>query len=84
MAIDLETLQAALIGYESERERIANIVAGLRAQLRGEKASVSSGPDDAGTAARSRRKLSASARKRMAAAQKKRWAEYHKAQKAEA
>jgi hypothetical protein len=84
MAIDLETLHAALIGYESEHERITKVIAELRAQLRGKKASVSSGPDDAGAPAKSKRKLSASARKRMAAAQKKRWAAYHKAHKTEA
>ena len=80
MAIDLETLQAALIGYQSEQERITRAIADLQAKLKGGKAS-------AGHATKSekpKRKLSAAARKRIAAAQKKRWAEYHKAHKAEA
>ena len=77
MAIDLETLQAALIGYQTEQDRITKAIADLQAQLKGGKA-----PARAGRATKPKRKLSAAARKRIAAAQKKRWAEYHKAQKA--
>ena len=70
MAIDLETLHAALIGCESEQERITRAIVDLRAQLKGRNASVSSGPGPATVAGKPKRKLSAAARKRMAAAQK--------------
>jgi len=81
MAIDAEILQAALIGYQSERERITKVIADLRSRLKSGKAPESSGLDGAGTSRKPRRKLSAAARRRMAAAQKKRWANYHKGHK---
>jgi hypothetical protein len=84
MAIDLQTLQAALTGYQSEHARLTRAIAGLRAQIKSGKASGRSGPDEVATEVKPRRKMPAAARKRIAAAQKKRWAEYHKAQKAQA
>jgi hypothetical protein len=83
MAIDLQTLQAALTGYQMEQARITKAIADLQVRIRGGKAPRSSGPDHAAMATKPKRKLSAAARKRMAASQKKRWAEYHEAQKAE-
>jgi cell division septum initiation protein DivIVA len=82
MAIEAQTLQAALIGYQSEQERITKAIADLQAQLKGGKASASSGLDRTMVAKKPKRKLSAAARKRIAAAQKKRWAAYHKSHKA--
>ena len=74
MAIDKQTLQAALIGYQSEQERITKAITHLQAQLTGGRASAT---DHAVGAAKPKRKMSAAARKRIAAAQKKRWTEYH-------
>jgi len=84
MAINLQILQAALIGYQIERDRITRAMAGLEAQLKGGKAPASSGPSRATAAEKPKRRMSAAARKRIAAAQKKRWAAYHKSQKAQA
>jgi hypothetical protein len=78
MAIDVETLQAALIGYQSEQERIERAIADLHAQLKGAKPASSSA---GALPTKPRRKMSAAARKRIAAAQRKRWAEYHKSHK---
>lgn len=68
-------LQAALYGYQAQKEQIEAKIQELRAQLDGNKA-----PAPAQKAAKKggRRKMSASARARIAAAQKKRWAEFHK------
>jgi len=41
MAVDAETLQAALIGYRSEQERITKAIADLQAQLKGGRVSAS-------------------------------------------
>jgi len=82
MAIDLQTLRAALIGYQSEQERIARAIADLQTQLKGGKPPAGSRPARAAVAKKPKRQMSAAARKRIAAAQKKRWADYHMAQKA--
>jgi hypothetical protein len=84
MVIHLQTLQAALTGYQSEHDRITRAIADLRMRIKGGKAPTSSGPDHAASPTKPKRKMSAAARKRIAAAQKKRWADYHKSQKAEA
>lgn len=65
---DVSVLQMALVGFEIEREKIAQKIAEIRAQL-GRK-----GPAKAG----GRRNLSPAARERIAAAQRKRWAEHRK------
>jgi len=70
-------LEAALVGYEQERERVIGAMAEIRAQLGGKRPMLSSGAS-AGAPERKRRTVSAAARKRIAAAQKKRWAAYHK------
>jgi hypothetical protein len=75
--IDVETLRAALIGFEHRKAEVEAKMAEIRRQIGG-------GPKVSATAApaseeapRTRRKMSASARKRIAAAQKKRWAAFH-------
>ena len=73
-APDQTTLQMALVGYELEKQRLADKIKEIQALL---------GQGPAGGAASKeaapkRRKLSAAARKRIAAAQKKRWAEHRK------
>jgi len=80
MAIDAQTLQAALTGYLAEQERINKAIAEIRERLRGGRGLAKPGP----AAEKPKRTISAAARKRMAAAQKKRWAEYRKQQKTEA
>jgi len=70
MAVDAETIQAALIGYKSEQERITKAIADMRAQLKGRTAPVGS-PESSATPTKPKHKLSAAARKRIAAAQKK-------------
>ena len=83
MAINRETLQAALAGYKIEHERITQAMADIRARIKGGKASASSGVGHTAGTTKPKRTISAAARKRMAAAQKKRWAAYHKADNAE-
>jgi cell division septum initiation protein DivIVA len=72
---DTGLLQAALYGFQVEKEQIDAKIRELQAQLKGAKA-----PAAAVKAAHAggRRKMSAAARARIAAAQKKRWAEFHK------
>jgi len=68
-------LEAALFGYQVEKEKIEEKIRDLQAQLKGKKA-----PAAAPKAAKAgaKRTMSAAARARIAAAQKKRWAEFHK------
>jgi hypothetical protein len=78
MITDLALLQAALVGFQSEREKVLSAIADLEARL---------GQTHRGTAAtpktthHRRRPLSSAARKRIAAAQRKRWADWKKAKK---
>jgi hypothetical protein len=70
---DHALLEAALFGYQHQREQIEAKIAELRRELGGKS------PAAEKTAAPAKkREMSAAARKRIAAAQKKRWAEYHK------
>ena len=73
---DLTILRMALVGYEAQREQIAQKIAGIQKQLRRTSAVRSTGG-----ATKPIRKMSAAARKRIAAAQKKRWAEWRAEQK---
>jgi len=73
MPTDPSLLEAALIGYQLQRDRIDKAIAELRQRLSGQTA-----PANSAHGERPRRKMSAAARKRIAAAQKKRWAEFHK------
>ena len=68
-------LQAALYGYQMEKEKIEAKIRELQAQLKGKKVAA-----PAAKSARSggRREMSDAARARIAAAQRKRWAEFHK------
>lgn len=72
-------LQAALIGYQSEQDRIAQAIADLRRRL-GATAAAAANPSPAPK----KRQLSAAARKRIAAAQRKRWREFKKQKKTSA
>ena len=72
---DHSILEAALVGYQFEKEKIDQKIRELQAQLKGKKV-----PAAAKKAAKEqpKREMSAAARARIAAAQKKRWAEFHK------
>ena len=80
--IDSSILEAALIGYQHQRDEIDVKMAEIRRQIGGQapQASTSAGPVEAPR----RRVLSAAARKRISAAQRKRWAEFKKAKEAPA
>jgi Skp family chaperone for outer membrane proteins len=69
-------LQAALYGYQMEKEKIDAKIRDLQAQLKGKKAPVAAAAKPAKSGGR--RQMSDAARARIAAAQKKRWAEFHK------
>jgi hypothetical protein len=75
VAHDPGLLQAALYGYQMEKEQIEAKIRDLQAQLKGRKA-----PAPAAKSAKPgrRREMSDAARARIAAAQRKRWAEFHK------
>ena len=77
---DQATLQMALVGYEIEKERIAEKIREIQSQLGGgaSKSAAAPAPAKNESAAPKKRVLSAAARKRIAAAQKKRWAEHRK------
>ena len=77
---DSTLLQMALIGFETERQKIKGKIADIQRELSGkERAHRAGAPADSKTPMkRGRRTMSASARKRIAAAQKKRWAEYRR------
>src|SRR5437764_15012393 len=74
---DISTLQAALIGFQIEKQRIEASIQSIRAQLKGRRLS---GAAVSGAEAKPvvKRELSAAARNRIAMAQKKRWAEHRK------
>ena len=84
VSVDTSLLQAALIGYEAERQKIQEKIAEIQRQLngrgRGRRAGASA--PDSPASNRPRRTMSAAARKRIAAAQKARWAAYRKKQNA--
>ena len=62
------TLEAALIGFQAQVDRIRATMAEIRKELAGP------APEPSPSAAPPKRRMSAAARKRIAAAQKKRWA----------
>ena len=79
LQIDRAILEAALAGYEHQREQIEAMVTEIRRQLRGR--TRSAGAEPAATAgALIKRTVSPAVRKRMAAAQRKRWAASKKAE----
>jgi GH25 family lysozyme M1 (1,4-beta-N-acetylmuramidase) len=73
--IDSSILQAALVGLQSEKEKIDNAMAAIRKQLGGRGATAVVTTNGTKTA----RHMSAAAKKRIADAQRKRWAAFHKA-----
>src|SRR5215469_18815657 len=75
--IDSSILEMALVGLQSEAQRIEEKMAAIRKHLgvRGKTAALSFSRD--GGAPRRRRQLSAAALRRISLAQKKRWAAYH-------
>ena len=75
---DLSLLQAALIGYQIERDRIEQAIADLRRRLGTTGVGAGSSP------APKKRRFSAAAKMRMAAAQRKRWREFKKQRKIQA
>lgn len=76
MTTDTSFLQAALIGYEAERQRLLNTIADITKQLG--KRRLSKAEAATPTAKRGRRRMSSAARKRIAEAQRKRWAAFRK------
>lgn len=64
-------IEAAILGFESQREKLAEQIAELRALLDG-RPTEADAPTEPGK--RKRRKMSAAARKRIGDAQRKRWA----------
>ena len=80
LKIDSSILEAALIGYQHQRDAIDARIAEIRRQIDGEPPQASASEADAPT----KRVVGAAGRKRMAAAQRKRWAEFKKAEEAPA
>jgi hypothetical protein len=79
--IDADILQAAIVGYRSEADKIQAKMDEITRRLSGRNGRRSPAP--AKEEPPKKRKLNAAARRRIAAAQKK-WAAYRKAKKAEA
>lgn len=77
MRTDYSLLEAALIGYEHQRELLAVKISEIQRQL-------GSAPAASSDEAPKKRSMNEAARKRIALAQRKRWAEYHKTQGAPA
>ena len=80
LTIDSSILEAALIGYQRQRDEIDARMAEIRRQIGGQTPQASAAEGEAPT----KRAVGAAARKRMAAAQRKRWAEFRKAKEAPA
>jgi hypothetical protein len=77
MRTDYSLLEAALIGYQHQRELLAQKIAEIQEQL-------GNAPDVDSDDGPRKRSMNTAARKRIALAQKKRWAEYHKTKEAPA
>lgn len=80
MPIDTVTLQMALLGYQTERDKIQAKINELQRQL-GSRAGRSATSLTEVPVKHGARRMSAAARKRIAAAQRKRWEAYRKKQK---
>jgi hypothetical protein len=74
--MEREILEAALIGYEHQKQAIEVKIAQLKAHLGGHVAAAATAPG----AKKGRRKFSAETRAKMAAAQQRRWAAKHQAE----
>ena len=81
MEMNRAIIEAAIIGFERQKQQIDETVAELRHQLDGTAAKPRRKTTAAGTTS-TKRVLSAAARKRIAAAQKARWAAFHAKQDA--
>jgi hypothetical protein len=79
IALDTGTLQAALIGYQHQKNEIDGKIAEIRRRIGGRGKVRNSSAALVDGQPRKRKPLSAAARKRIAAAQRKRWAAFHKA-----
>lgn len=77
MRTDYSLLEAALIGYQHQRELLAVKIAEIQRQL-------GTAPATPSSETPKKRVMNVAARKRIAQAQRKRWAEYHKTQGAPA
>src|ERR1017187_8806991 len=73
--MDKSLLNAALVGYEIQLQKLQTAIAEIRSQL-GQSPGRSAAPIVEG-APHKRRKMSAAAKKRIADGQKKRWAVFH-------
>jgi hypothetical protein len=69
---DTSLLQAALVGYQMQAEKLATAIADIQKRI-GNRSGKSTGPT-ASNATRKRRTMSPEGRARIVAAQKKRWA----------
>ena len=79
MVYDAHLLQAALVGYQVERDRLDTLIADLQARIR-RGGGRSAGPFHKAGGSGNRHAMSPEARERIAAAQRKRWAAYRKDQ----
>jgi hypothetical protein len=77
VTVDRTLLEAALSGYERQREDLEAKIAEIRRHL-GTASAAPAVSVSASESGRKKRVISAAAKKRMAAAQKRRWAAYHK------
>ncbi len=82
-SMDASILAAALEGLESQKKRLEEQIASVRAMIGGRPARAAA-PEaaPAQTGSRRKRNLSPEARERIAAAQKRRWAAFRKSAKA--
>jgi hypothetical protein len=78
MQLNRAIIEAAIVGFERQKEGIDKLIAELRAQLDGASASKANVAQST-TPAKTRRRISAAGRKRIAEAQKARWALQKKA-----
>jgi hypothetical protein len=76
MELNRVIIEAAIAGFERQKEQIDETIAELRAQLDGASSKTDRKPN-AGGPTKTKRQMSPAARKRMAAAQKARWAAFH-------
>jgi len=74
---DTSLLQAALVGYQAEAEKLANAIADLKKRL-GTRGGVDLHGPLLKETARKKHRISAEGRARIAAAQKRRWASSRK------
>jgi len=79
LKLTAEIINAAILGFESQKTKIDAQIAELRAMLPGGTTQTAATPEPT---KRKRRKMSAAGRKAISEATKKRWAAFHAAQQA--